>query len=230
MIFRSYFSQSIFQSLARQNPGISPASEPFQGPLKFEKGVNGQIVVRFAGQLAIGFAGFVFPAPNFNTGYITGPDSKLDLFYHIQAMHPVDSPTATKTGSATSVLSSIGDRVTYNYSIPCNATNANATFTYTSDNASGNGSAGTFTLKTLSSVSCINSITSTATPGDYDTIQFAGFGTWSTDSNPHLVNVQISTSPNYPLFHVMVDGGTLSINANKPADCPGGVQVSPVIP
>jgi hypothetical protein len=226
-IFRSYFTQSIFQGLAKLNPGISPASEPFQGPLHFDVGPNGEIVEHFAGEIHISFVGFAFPAPSLTTGYVTQPGSMLDLFYHHQAMHTVDTASATKSGSGQNITSSIGDVFSYNYTIPCNPVGSNGAFTYTNNNASGKASAGSFTLKSLSSVSCINSLTSEAQPGDYDTIQFAGYGSWSADSNPHLVNAQISTSPNYPIVHIMIDAGTTSIADTKPADNPPPPAVSP---
>jgi hypothetical protein len=104
--------------------------------------------------------------------------------------------------------------------IPCNPLGSNGTFNYSNNKASGKANAGSFTLKSLSSVSCINSLTSKAQPGDYDTVQFAGYGSWSADGNPHLVNAQISTSPNYPIVHIMIDAGTTSIADTKPADNP----------
>jgi len=69
-------------------------------------------------------------------------------------------------------------------------------------------------------VSCINSRTSHAAPGDYDTVTFAGFGTWSKDSNPHIANVQISLSPDFPYVHVLIDGGSVSQANTKPAGVP----------
>ena len=230
-IFRSYFTQSIFIGLAGLNPGISPASEPFEGPLLLEKDINGETVLRFNGDIHISFTGFAFPAPDLKTGFITGPDSTLHLFYRIQAMHPIDPPTTVKTGSASNVVSSLGDTFSYNYSIPCNGSGGSPTFTYTNNNASkGNGTiasntgfkpgSGTFTMQALGAVSCINSRTSRAAPGDYDTVQFTAFGTWSQDSNPHIATVQVSLSPEFPYVHIQVDGGSVSQANTKPAGVP----------
>ena len=220
-IFRSYFTQSIFIGLSKLNPGISPATEPFTGPLLFQKGINGETVLRFNGDIHLAFVGFVFPAPDLTTGFITGPDSTLHLFYRIQAMHATDPASTVKTGSASNVVSSLGDTFSYNYSIPCNGTQGNATFTYTNNNASGKSPGdGTFTMQSLGAVSCINSLTSRAAPGDYDTVSFAAFGTWSKDSNPHIATVQISQSADFPYVHVLIDGGSVSQANTKPPGVP----------
>jgi hypothetical protein len=117
-------------------------------------------------------------------------------------------------------VSSLGDTFSYSYSIPCNG-NGNSTFTYTNNNASGKSpNDGTFTMQALGSVSCINSRTSTAAPGDYDTVSFAAFGTWSRDSNPHIATVQISVSPDFPMVHILVDGGSVSQVDTKPPGVP----------
>ena len=220
-IFRSYFVQSIFLALSSLQPGIIPSSLPFKGPLLFETGTNGQLVFRFNGDSSFPVPFPIFPTPDFKTGYFTGPGGRLDLFLRLQMMHPYDPPQTVKTGSATNVLSSINDRFSYSYSIPCNPLQGNATFTYTNDNASNKApNGGTFTMQNLDSVSCINSRTSTAAPGDYDTVTFAGFGTWSQDSNPHLATVQVSQSPDFPYVNIMIDAGFVSLANTKPVVTP----------
>jgi len=57
-------------------------------------------------------------------------------------------------------------------------------------------------------VSCTNARGSTAAPGDSDLVTFAGYGTWSKDSDRHLLTVQVNKSTNY--FIVQVDGGSVS--------------------
>jgi hypothetical protein len=72
----------------------------------------------------------------------------------------------------------------------------------------------------LSFVSCINSLQSTASSGNYDDIQFAGYGTWSGDSNPHIAHVNVSTNPNAPYVSVLIDAGSVSNADIAPAVAP----------
>ncbi len=215
--YRSFFSQSIFQGLVALNPGLAPASQRFVGPLSFEKGVNGQTLLRFNGEIVVAFAGIVFPNPDLKTGFVTGPDSSLDLFLRLQAMHTTDPPQVTKTGSASNVRSSAGDTFSYSYSVPCNPLRGDASFRYTNNNST---KGGTFEMQSVASVSCINSRGSNSGPGDYDTLTFTGFGTWSKDSQPHAATVQVSTSPNSPYVHIMIDGGFTSQANTKPEEVP----------
>ena len=85
-------------------------------------------------------------------------------------------------------------------------------------------------MKRLASVRCFNSRTSTRPPGDYDTVIFTGFGTWSKDepdSPPRFASVQISTSPEFPYVGILVfqdpddDDNVIQSSANtKPAQRP----------
>jgi len=77
-------------------------------------------------------------------------------------------------------------------------------------------------MTSLANVHCTNSRSSQLSPGDYDTVSFSGFGSWSKDKENglHLATVQISTSKDFPYVSVMIDGG-LTSNANtKPAEAP----------
>jgi hypothetical protein len=56
--------------------------------------------------------------------------------------------------------------------------------------------------------------------GAYDTVTFAGFGTWS-KGDPgtlYVATVQISTSRDYPYVSIQIDGGLVSNVNTKPAD------------
>ena len=220
-IFRSYFVQSIFIGLSALQPGIIPSSLPFKGPLKFETAANGETVFRFNGESSFPVPFPIFPTPDNKSGYFVGANGTLDLFYRLQMMHPVDPPRTVKIGSASNVGSSIGDLFSYNYSVPCNGTQGDASFSYTNNNGSGKAAnSGTFKMESLVSVSCINSRNSRAAVGDYDTVTFTGFGTWSQDSQPHAATVQVSTAPDAPYVHIMIDGGFLSQANTKPAVSP----------
>ena len=85
-------------------------------------------------------------------------------------------------------------------------------------------------MSRLASVSCINSRTSKLAPGDYDTIEFTGFGHWSkdaSDATPRFASVHICTNPDFPYVGILVfqspDASTnvvLSSANTKPPDKP----------
>ncbi|MBI3895866.1 MAG: hypothetical protein HY313_08020 [Acidobacteria bacterium] len=211
--YRFIFSQNMFQAILEINPGLAPAAQVVRGPLSFEQGANGQTVFRYNGEILVSLPGIIFPRPDLNSGFATGPDSKFDVFLRLQAMHPVDPPRTTKSGSASNVLSSAGDLFSYNYFIRCNAPSEDASFEYTNNNPS-NG--GTFRMQSIAAVSCTNSRNSRAAPGDYDTVTFTGFGTWSKDSQPHAASVQFSVAPDSPYVYIMIDAGFTSQANTKP--------------
>ena len=220
-IYSSFFNQSVAVALARLNPGVTALSEPFRAPGIFERGVNGETVFRFnSGATTVG-DGLIWPTPDLQTGFIAGPNSFFDVFDRIQTMHTVDPPQAVKSGSASNLTSGLGDTFSYTYFMPCDPTRGGATFTYTNNNGSGKfPSGGTFQMKSLAAVHCINSRTSQAAPGDYDTVQFAGFGSWTGDSLPHIATVQISTASDFPYVQILIDGGTTSQADMRPAESP----------
>lgn len=211
-------SQSLAEVLFAQNAGrISTdpffliatqpvGKEPESTYALFQKGANGQTVFRYSGEHRRSFATFRFPSPDyiFANSFVGGPNAKLDIFVRVQAAHPIDTPTAVKTGGGTFV-SSIGDNVTYNFSMPCNPAGAPFTFTYTNNNRGASG--GTFTMKSLAAINCSNSLNSTARPGDYDTLSFSGFGTWSKDAAdalPRFSTVSISLAQGAPYTGILV--------------------------
>ena len=60
---------------------------------------------------------------------------------------------------------------------------------------------------------------STAGPGDYDTITFAGYGTWNHDvtNGRHLVTFQESKQAGIPDYvTILIDGGLISKTHLKP--------------
>jgi hypothetical protein len=68
-------------------------------------------------------------------------------------------------------------------------------------------------------VDVLNSRTSAAPAGDYDTLTFTGFGTWSEDpaNGLHIATVHISTSPAHPFVSVLIDGGrTTNVETRPP--------------
>jgi len=186
----------------------------FRGPASFEAGVNGQLVFRYAGALHIPFPeGFRFPAPDLTNHIIIGPDSALDPFVRWQAMSVPDAPRLARAGGASKVVASTGESFSYSYVIP--AGEGKASFEYINHTADA-----TFRMRGLTSVGFINSRSAASAPGEYDTLTFAGVGTWSKDpgSESHVATVQVSTSDRFPYVTIMVDGGRTSSVNTKPAN------------
>ncbi|PYT23161.1 MAG: hypothetical protein DMG57_32910 [Acidobacteria bacterium] len=211
LLYKGVFVQTLLLQVLFQNNGrIAPGSFPYRGPASFENGPNGEMVFRYQGDSFLPFEGFIWPSPDFTTAahsFLAGPGSLLNPRLGLQAMLIGDTPQALKSGSAESIHSSIGDTFSYSYSIPCDGAGKPGSFEYTNGNSS---TGGTFKMEGFASVNCLNSRTSTLSRGDYDTITFSGFGTWSKDSNPHLANVQVSTAPASSYVTIMIDGGLTS--------------------
>jgi hypothetical protein len=222
LLWRSFWNHTLLQAVLAANAAtLQPFSFQQRGPALFQKGPNGELVFRFNSTTVLPYTGFIFPAPDFFTskaGFTGGPGSFLQPFVRLQAALPTDTPTGILSGAQTNVTSSFGEPFSYSYSVPCSGTGIIPTFTYTN---TGKGThAGTFTMTNLSSVSCTNSLTSTKPVGNYDTIQFSGYGTWSGDSNPHIATVHVSTVPTTPYVSIMIDGGQLSNADIAPAKSP----------
>jgi hypothetical protein len=241
MVYPMYIAQNVAEALFKQNDGRISASpfymlafDPVPGAdtprttyALFEKGPNGQTVFRYSGAQKRSFWTYTFPSPDFVRGnsWMAGKDAELDIFLCIQAIHTPVSPKAVKTGSASNATSSIGDRFSYSFSIPCDPVGANFSFHYTNDNPGRSG--GTFTMKRLASASCMNSPASTLPADDADVVTFTGFGTWSKDgpdASPRFASVQMSLSPSVPYVGIFVyqnpdaDGTVVLSCANtKPA-------------
>ena len=186
----------------------------FRGPASFEQGVSGQLVFRYDGMLHLPFPeGFKFPAPDLTNAFIIGPNSALDPFVRFQAMSVPGWPRIAKSGGAARVAASSGDEFSYSYDVP--ARTGHASFEYTNHTKEA-----TFRMQGLLWVGCLNSRTSAAAPGDYDTITFSGYGTWSKDASaaPHVASVQVSTSARFPYVSILIDGGITSNVNTKPAN------------
>jgi hypothetical protein len=221
VIWRTFWAQDLLTAILDQNLGrILPQSFLLSGPAVIQKGVNNQIAFRFDGAEYRPFDTFNFPLPDYkNTGgaFRAGPGSYLTPFFKAQAVMPTDTPTALMTGSASNVRSSFGETFSYSYSIPCDPAGKSFAFEYT-NSASGK-TGGTFKMDGLASVQCFNSLTSTLRPGNYDTVAFSGFGSWSKDKDPHIATVQISTAPNAPYVSIQIDATLSNVNL-KPAEIP----------
>ncbi len=207
-VFRGLPFQTLLTLVLELNAGRIPQDTfRFQGPANFEQGPNGSLVFRYDSEVFLDFSTFLWPTPDYNLarGFRAGANSYLDPFVKLQATAGGTPATVVKTGQIDEV-SSFGDQIKLTYSIPCDINNKNFSADYTNGSTEKRG--GTFHLESLSSVSCTNSRGSTAAPGDSNLVTFAGYGTWSKDSDRHLLTVQVNSSTKY--FIVQVDGGSVS--------------------
>lgn len=227
LIYRGLPVQDLLVAIINANLGRIPTDTfRFRGPASFEKGPGGETVFRYDASVFLDFETFTFPRPDYNPafGWISGPGSDLQPFLRMQAMRQPDGPrpTFTMTASGTNVLSSFEERFTYNFSVPCDAVGKAATFTYTNSNPT---SGGTFRMARIAAVNCSNSRNSKLPAGQFDTIQFTGFGTWSEDDDLHLATVHFSNAPDLktgtggpPYISIQIDGATKSRAHTKPPE------------
>jgi hypothetical protein len=239
--YPSFFGQSLAEVLFAQNDGristlpfdvIAKSDGGIKNPgyALFERGANGQTIFRLSAEHIRSFATFRFPSPDYvkANSFVAGPDGLLSLFLRLQAMRTQDTPRAVKSGTASNILTSLGDRISFNYSVPCDGKSSRLTFEYTNNNSGRSG--GTFRMLRLANVTCFNSRGSTMPAGDYDTVTVSGFGTWSKDVSgdpPRFGTFHISTSPTTPYVSVFVfqnpdeNGNVILSSANtKPAEKP----------
>jgi hypothetical protein len=202
--------------LVRVEPRTPRASFYFRGPASFERGSNDQLIYRFNGTVHIPYPeGFKFPSPDLTTSYVAGPDSALDPFMRIQAMCGGGEPQSLKKGGAEKVVASNGNSFSYRYSIPRDATRGKAMFEYTNHSQGG-----TFQMCGLAWSRFTNSRGPVHRHGEYDTVTFTGFGTWSKGppDKLYVATVQISTARECPYTSIQIDSGLVSNVNTKPAD------------
>jgi hypothetical protein len=211
---RGFIDQNLFFALVRVEPRTPQSSFLFRGPASFERGAGGGLVYRFNGMVHIPYPeGFKFPAPDLATPYLAGPNSALDPFLRIQAMGGGPPPRSGARGGAEGVLASNGNRFSYRYTIPAPPAREQAAFEYTNHTQGG-----AFRMRALAWASFIHSRSRAAAGADYDTVTFAGFGSWSKDTanRAHVATVQVSTSREYPYVSIQIDGGLVSNVNTKP--------------
>ncbi|HKW99059.1 MAG TPA: hypothetical protein VJN43_15065 [Bryobacteraceae bacterium] len=210
MLYRGLPFQTLLIQVLTLNAGRIPTDTfRFQAPAIFEPGPNGSLVFRYNSDVFLDFSTFLWPTPDYNPAHAfrAGAGSTLDPFLKFQATAGGVPATVIKSGQISEV-SSFGDPVTIKYSIPCDTANKNFSFDYTNSSTESRG--GTFHLDVLAAVACSNARGSTAAPGNADIVTFSGFGSWSKDSNRHLVTFQANTASTPKYFMVQVDGGTIS--------------------
>lgn len=211
---RGMITTSWLLAMVRLEPRTPRATFTFRGPASFVKGVHGQSVFRYRGDLHIPFPeGFYFPASDLETKITIGKNSALDPFLSFQGIQVPGAPKARKSGGSRQSTASNGDEFTYRFDVP--GESGKPLFEYTNITRGG-----TFRLQSLSSVSFLNSKTSTSAAGEYDTISFTGFGTWSEDptNGQHTAAVQICDAPHVPYVSIVIDGGPTSNVNIRPAN------------
>jgi hypothetical protein len=224
-----YIDQAIIEAIFTENNGkvstdpfFVMAHRPLPGAAEteyalFENGQNGQTTFRFNGLHRRSFAGYLFPNPDLiaSHGWLGGPTSNLDIFTRMQGGRLNTPPSNIVKTAGGTFTSSLGDTVSYNFSIPCNPSGQPASFVYRNNadgpntplTTNGNARGGTFTLVALASASCTNSHVSMANAGDYDIVNFTGFGKWSADPDGSLyrfVSVSASVSQANPYASIIV--------------------------
>jgi hypothetical protein len=213
LVHRGFIGQNLFFALVRVEPRTPRSSFLFRGPASFEAGANGQLVYRFNGQVHIPYPeGYKFPAPDLTTHYVIGPNSALDPFLRLQAMHGGCPPRHGMRGGTDRVAASNGNLFSYRYAIPADPRKGQATFEYVNHSQSG-----TFRMSCLAWVSFTHSRGRSA-DGEPDTVTFTGYGNWSRDSDDqlHVATVQVSTSRETPYVSIQIDAGDVSNVNTKP--------------
>jgi hypothetical protein len=220
-IYPMYIDQSIIEALIPANNGRVSADpfllvshRPPQAPEDpnyafLEKGPNGQTTLRMNLFHKRSFETYCYPTPalNPNECWISPEGGNLNIFGKFQAVHladPSNPGTAVLTDSRTFV-SSVGDTFSYSVSAPCDPVGKQVRFVYTNNNTGPSG--GTFTMTHPVSVSCTNSVVSTAARGNYDQVAVTGFGKWSKDASdaaPRFATASISVDPANPFAAIIV--------------------------
>jgi hypothetical protein len=221
LLWRQFWTNSLLTAVLADNPQIPQQSFWLRGNAGFSNGVNGETLFQFTGKTLLNFGGASIPAPNSSSAvstYSAPANSVIAPFNNIQAAMTVDQPVQLMTGGQSNVLSSHSDTFNYSYSIPCAPEGESASFAYTNNNAT---SGGTFVMQNMVAVNCTNSKLSNAASGNYDAVAFAGFGSWSKDTNLHIATVQVVNSPGAPPYiSIQIDGGQISNVDLEPATLP----------
>ena len=211
LLHRSFISQDLFFALIRVEPRTPGSSFFFRGPTALQRGSNGQLIFRFQGEVHIPYPeGFLFPNPNFATGFVVGPNSALDPFLWVHAIQDVDSNHASKQGGERNVMASTGERFSYSYKIPSNPASRECSFEYENHTQQGK-----FRMHSLAWVGFGHSGHAS---DEYDTVTFTGFGIWSKGGSDTVqqVTAQICTSPQRPYVGIQIDSSNVSNVNTKP--------------
>lgn len=213
LLHRGFLAQDVFFALLRVEPRTPRSSFLFAGPASLAKGGMGQSVFRLQSITRIPYPeGFLFPSPDLATGYVAGPGSFLEPYLWVQAIgEPCGHPRVLEGGES-DVLASNGNTFSYRYSIS-DEPGGPQFFEYINHSQDGR-----YRLNTVIQVKFMNSAKSDGRWGEYDTLTFAGFGTWSKGGveKTSVVTVQISNAPEAKYVGIQVDAGLISDVNTKP--------------
>ncbi|MEQ1727243.1 MAG: hypothetical protein ABL982_02590 [Vicinamibacterales bacterium] len=210
---RGFIVQNVLLKLIELEPRTPKSSWRMRGPAAFQRNGDGQTVFTFNGGDWIPFPeGFGFPKPDLQSCFVVGPGSRLDPYFYLTASDGVAPPASGKSGEASGLVASNGQRFSYKYAFAGYSAGRPAMFEYTNE-----GLNATFRMGSLVWVSFTNR-NRAAEPGECDCVTFTGIGLWSTDmKGPHMCTVSISTNAEHPYVSILIDGGQLSNVNTKPS-------------
>lgn len=215
LLHRAFISQDLIFALLRVEPRTPKDSFFFRGPALLQKGSHGEMVFRFEGIVGIPYPeGFRFPRPDFATGFVVGPGSRLDPFLWFHAPQDVNRDEEVKIGVMEHIRASNGDDFSCRYNIPIlPKPDEQPVFEYVNHTQGGR-----FHLHSLAWVGFSDSESGDAGNGCCDTLTFSGFGVWSNAGVTSLQQaaVQISTSPTKPYVGIQIASGDVSNVNTKP--------------
>jgi hypothetical protein len=214
LLHRAFISQDLIFALLRVEPRTPKDSFFFRGPAWLEQDAHGGLVFRFQGIVRIPYPeGFRFPRPDFATGFVVGPNSRLDPFLWFHALQDTKLQGTAMEGSARHVRASTGDDFSYHYRIPTDPTDESPMFEYVNHTQNGH-----FRLHSLAWVGFSDSRSSSNGTNGCDTVTFSGFGVWSNAGLNTLQQaaVQISTSREKPYVGIQIASGDVSNVNTKP--------------
>jgi len=212
LLHRGFLAQDVFFALVRIEPRTPRSSFLFRGPASIQTGNEGQTVFRLQANTLVPYPeGFLFPQPDLASCFVVGPNSRLEPYLWVQAICEPSSAAPLLRGGDSDVLASNGNRFSYAYTLSDDPAGEHS-FEYLNHTQGGG-----FSLKALSWIKFMNSLYSNC-QGSYDTITFAGLGTWHKDGvqKKSQVTVQICNSPRARYVGIQVDGGEVSDANTKP--------------
>ncbi len=234
LLCRAFVVQKLFVNLIKDEPCTPADSFLYQGPARFARGHDGELVLAFDGEVFIPYPkGFKFPAPTEDgePAFEVVRQSRLDPFLRVLANYrgaPAKG-TLSSGGSADDPewkkeTSSINQEFEYRYHVDLESSEVFFEYKNLDDDV-----AGSFKLHQVSWISASSSPHSTSGPGEVDTVTFNGFGTWSpagkknkkkasesSNIDLHQVAVHISSSTVDPYVGIQVDAGKTSDVNTKP--------------
>ncbi len=222
LLWRGYVVQELFAELIQVERCTPADSFNYQGPARFERGADGELVLHWNGTVFLPYPkGFAFPsaAPGGRPAITIQGDSRLDPFRSVGAAAGSRLPrSGVMQGEVIRDRSpATGAEFSYRWSIPYESQRAEeARFEYENHTHGG-----VFQLTSLSWIDFSRSPESPPAAGDPDVVTFSGFGTWSGDPGKlHQISAQISVAPQAPYVGIQIDGGVTSNVDVKPSRRP----------